>query len=122
MYVAGIAIVAASVAVWSGRAAAHAHPASEEPKAGATLTAAPDRVAIVFDDDLESLFAKLDVVNAAGGNEDAQSPVVGSDARTLSVRLKPLAPGIYKVEWGVVAKDSHRTQGSYNFTVAPASK
>ena len=31
----------------------------------------------------------------------------------------PLAAGTYKVEWHAVSTDTHKTQGSYSFTVNP---
>jgi methionine-rich copper-binding protein CopC len=44
-------------------------------------------------------------------------PEVSSDGRILSVKVKPLKPGDYTVNWAVVCIDSHHTQGSYVFTV-----
>jgi methionine-rich copper-binding protein CopC len=33
--------------------------------------------------------------------------------------LKPLKPGRYGVSWHAVSVDTHRTEGKYNFVVAP---
>jgi copper resistance protein C len=31
--------------------------------------------------------------------------------------VKPLAPGVYQVQWHVISVDTHRTQGNFSFTV-----
>ena len=37
----------------------------------------------------------------------------------MSVKLHITAPGTYSVTWHAVALDTHHTQGSFKFTVAP---
>jgi methionine-rich copper-binding protein CopC len=37
----------------------------------------------------------------------------------LTVKLKALPPGTYKVIWRVLSVDTHRTQGSFSFSVGP---
>jgi methionine-rich copper-binding protein CopC len=116
-----LAIIAAIMtACVSSRAWAHAFPSAEQPLVGSTVTTPPPAVTITYDAPIESLFAKLEVVNNANNEEAAGPPIVGSDHRTLSVKLKPLKPGDYTVNWSVVAEDGHRTEGSYDFTVAGA--
>jgi methionine-rich copper-binding protein CopC len=34
------------------------------------------------------------------------------------VALKPLRAGVYKVIWHATAVDTHKTDGSFNFTVS----
>jgi methionine-rich copper-binding protein CopC len=41
------------------------------------------------------------------------------DAERLEVPLRKLGPGTYTVHWRAVSVDTHRTQGTYRFTVAP---
>ena len=113
-------LVAAAVAL-PRAALAHAFPEAEEPKVGSTVTAPPQRVAVRFDAPIEALFSKLDVLDSGGQNEAEGTPQVNADTRTLTVSLKPLTPGEYTVKWSVVAKDGHRTEGSYTFTVAGGS-
>ena len=86
-----------------------------------TVTSPPQQVAIRFDAPIEALFSKLDVLGSSGQNEDEGTPQVNADTRTLTVHLKSLTPGEYTVKWSVVAKDGHRTEGSYTFTVAGGS-
>jgi copper resistance protein C len=99
-------------------AAAHAFPSSEKPAAGSTLTVAPVQVDIHFDNPIEALFAKLQVSDKSGADMASSTPAVSDDRLVLSVKLKPLAAGDYSVKWSVVAEDSHRSEGSYSFTVA----
>jgi copper resistance protein C len=35
------------------------------------------------------------------------------------VSLRPLSPGSYKVVWRVLSVDTHTTEGSFSFSVAP---
>jgi copper resistance protein C len=103
-------------------AEAHAFPTSEEPMVGATVETSPRQVAITFDSPIEELFAKIEVSDASGQDETDGVPKVGGDHRQLSVLLKPLKAGDYTVKWSVVAEDSHRTEGSFQFTVAGGSQ
>jgi hypothetical protein len=47
----------------------------------------------------------------------ADAHVDPTDRTMLEVSLPPLAPGRYQVFWSVVARDGHRTEGSYPFRV-----
>jgi len=96
---------------------AHALPKLQQPGPGATVSA-PHEVAIEFGEALEPTFSKLIVTNAQGTQVNtANSTVDDHDKKHMSVALPDLAPGVYKVQWSVVAADGHRTQGHYNFTV-----
>ena len=99
-------------------ALAHAFPEAEDPKVGSTVTSPPQQVSIRFNAPIEALFSKLDVLDSSGQGQNAGTPQVNADTRTLTAQLKPLTPGEYTVKWSVVAKDGHRTEGSYTFTVA----
>lgn len=100
------------------RASGHAFPDHAEPRVGATIAAAPARVRIWFDGALEPLFSTLRVQNAHGQPVDKGDGHVGSDDDTLlEVSVSLLPPGVYRVLWSVVARDGHRTEGDYTFTV-----
>jgi len=114
-------LLVATVVALPRAALAHAFPEAEEPRVGSTVTAPPRQVAIRFDAPIEALFSKLDVLDSGGQNEAEGTPQVNAETRTLAVPLKPLTPGEYTVKWSVVAKDGHRTEGSYTFTVAGGS-
>jgi hypothetical protein len=43
-----------------------------------------------------------------------------ADKSTLVAPIsQPLKPGVYKVIWHAVSVDTHKTQGSFQFTVKP---
>ncbi len=102
----------------SSPALAHAFPDHAIPGAGADLKQPPAAVTIYFDSELEPLFSTLIVKDAQGaqvsegkGQVDAHNPMM------LSTRLTVARKGTYHVYWSVVARDGHRTEGDYTFTV-----
>jgi methionine-rich copper-binding protein CopC len=99
-------------------ASAHSFPESETPSAGQKIASAPSEVAINFDAPIEKLFAKLEVTGADGKNEAAGAPQVSDDGRNMSVKIVALKPGDYTVKWAVVGIDTHRTEGSYTFSIS----
>jgi methionine-rich copper-binding protein CopC len=112
-----ILLAAALAAGVATPAVAHAFLDTASPRAGESLKASPPRVELHFTEDLEPDFSAIVVTDEAGRDVDAGPvSVVGA---TMSVRLKTLAPGRYRVTWHAVSVDTHRTQGSYNFVVAP---
>ncbi len=100
-------------AVW-----AHAFPDHSDPKVGSTISSPPAQVRIRFDGDLEPAFSTIMVHNMDGRMvSKGDGRVDPSDPTLLEVSLPKLAPGTYLVIWNVVARDGHRTQGQYTFTV-----
>ena len=97
---------------------AHAFPDHAEPRVGAVITISPARVRIWFDGVLEPLFSTLQVRSTSDQQVDrGDGHVDTSDQTLLEVSLPPLSPGTYRVFWSVVARDGHRTQGDYTFTL-----
>lgn len=111
-----------AIGAWPTSAHAHAMPTSEEPSVGSTMHKPPPDVVITFDSPIESLFAQLGVFDGAGRNETTGRPAVSDNQRVLSVPLRRLDAGDYTVKWSVVAEDGHRTEGSFQFTVAPGAQ
>jgi methionine-rich copper-binding protein CopC len=95
---------------------AHAFPERSDPRVGAVIRTAPTEVRIWFDGDLEPAFSTLTVTDGTGRRIDRGDSHV-ENRRLLQVRLPPLAPGVYRVTWSVLAIDGHRTQGDYRFTL-----
>ena len=96
----------------------HAFPQRAEPPVGATVAVSPLHVRIWFDAALEAAFSSLRVQTASGQRIDqGDGQVHPTDATLLEVRLPPLPLGTYRVLWSVVARDGHRTEGDYTFTV-----
>ena len=102
----------------AGSAWGHAFPDHSEPRVGWTLQTPPLRVRIWFDGALEPAFSTIIVLNAEKQRVDrGDGRVDPSDNTILEVNLPPLPPGKYRVFWSVVARDGHRTEGDFPFTI-----
>jgi methionine-rich copper-binding protein CopC len=100
-----------------GGTGAHAHAmlASASPPVGGSIGAAPRQVTLSFTQGLEPAFSSVQVTDSKGARVDAgKAQVSGS---TMSVGLKALSPGTYKVHWHVLSVDTHKTEGSFSFHV-----
>lgn len=113
-------IVAVALAWASATASAHAFLDTADPSVGATVKPAPSAVTITFTEALEPHFSSLSVEDGAGQRVDLGDAHTASDDGTrFTVGLKPLPPGTYTVNWRITSVDTHKTSGSYRFTVAP---
>ena len=113
------ALCCAIVAGSTSSAEAHAFLRDATPAVGSVVATAPAAVAIDFTEGVEPAFSTIVVTDAAGTRVDDGRPHAGAVETRLVVGLKPLAPGRYLVAWRVVATDTHRTEGSFSFTVTP---
>ncbi len=103
----------------AGQASAHAFLRTATPAAGSTVHQAPAQVVIDFSEGVEPRFSTI-AVQDAGGSSVATGDVYLQDGNThLAIGLKPLPPGRYRVEWHATAVDTHKTEGSFTFTVQP---
>ncbi|TDR73253.1 copper resistance CopC family protein [Paludibacterium purpuratum] len=107
-----ILLLIAHQTVW-----AHAHPATMVPAANAAV-AAPHEVQMRFTEQLEPALSSIEVSDAQGKKVAGSPSAVDSAAPdTMRRPLPTLATGRYTVKWVAVAKDGHRTHGSYTFNV-----
>ena len=82
------------------------------------MTVAPTLVRIWFDGEMEPAFSTIRVQNLSGQQVDkGDGHVDSSDATLLEVSVSSLPAGNYRVIWSVVARDGHRTEGDYTFTI-----
>ena len=78
----------------------------------------PAQVKIWFTERLEPALSKIEVFDSSGQQVDKRNVQADkSDAILLSVSLRPLQPGKYKVVWRVVSVDTHVTTGDFSFEV-----
>jgi methionine-rich copper-binding protein CopC len=106
-------LLGATAPAWS-----HAFPDHSEPRVGHTVDTPPPAVRVWFDGAIEPVFSTLRVEDAERRRVDRDDARVSPTDRTLlEVSLPPLPPGRYQVFWSVVARDGHRTEGSYPFRV-----
>jgi copper transport protein len=97
-------------------AEAHAVLVSSSPAAGATVGAAPDAVALEFDEPLAPSLSRAAVVDPTGRRFTAT--VSGERMR---VPLGVTVPGVYHVTWTTVSEvDGHTINGEFQFGVGVA--
>jgi hypothetical protein len=110
IFVAGLTLAAAAFA--------HAHLVSAMPPANSTVRTAPNEVAINYTEGVEPMFSSVEVRDASGARVDTGTiRTAPDDNKRLLVRLKPLPAGTYTVTWHVTSVDTHKTQGTFVFTV-----
>jgi methionine-rich copper-binding protein CopC len=105
-----LALVAAA-----GPAFAHARLVGSAPEAG-SRTSDVDKVVLYFSEKLEPAFSGAQLMN------DAEKPVVAPAAiggASITLTAPDLKPGRYRVYWHSVGQDTHRMEGSFQFTVLP---
>ena len=103
-----------------GQAAwAHACLDRSSPAVGSDVSVSPPALSLTYTEPVEPLFCTVQVTDAQGSRMDAGKPAAQDGGRVLSVPLKPLPPGTYKVEWHVTSVDTHKTEGHFTFNVRP---
>ena len=99
-------------------ALAHAFLERSVPAAGGTLTEPPHQIVLSFTENVEAAFSTIEVRDAKGATVTvgpSRSPA--GNRRQLVVDLPALAGGEYTVTWHATSVDTHKTEGSYRFTV-----
>lgn len=113
-----ILLLTATLSLLVTQASAHAFLKTASPAVGSTVSSPPSQVVINFTEGVEPSFSTVIVQNAQGAQLATGKPhLVGGDTH-LAIDVKPLPPGIYTVTWHATATDTHKTQGSFKFTVA----
>jgi methionine-rich copper-binding protein CopC len=115
--------ISASLALANAATAALAHAQLQKaaPAIGSTLATSPKEIRLKFSEGVEPRFSGIALATEAG----ASAPLgkAGLDPADNSVLTAPvlqaLKPGVYTVTWHAVSVDTHKTQGSFNFTLAP---
>jgi len=111
-----MAMVAGCLASSVLPALAHAHLVTSTPAVGASVIA-PAELRLTFSEGVELAFSSVELIGPNGPMSGALE-LAGGDKTGLVLHLKPpLAPGDYKVHWHVVSVDTHRTEGTFGFTV-----
>ena len=100
------------------QAYAHARLISSTPAANGTV-APPSEIRLEFSEGVEPRFSGVTLSAAPGGA--AELGVASVEAGYPDVLIvpiaKPITPGVYTVHWHAVSADTHRTQGTFKFTV-----
>ena len=112
-------LLAAALLLLAVPASGHAFLRTATPAVGSTVQQPPTQVLIDFTEAVEPRFSTIVVQDATGASvATGDAHLAGGDTH-LAIALKPLPPGAYKVVWRATAVDTHKTQGSFTFTVKP---
>ena len=115
--VAGLLLVAGPSSAW-----AHAFLDHADPKVGSTVTESPPTVKLWFTQELEPAFSTLVVQDAQGKQVDKKDAHLDDKNKELFIVSLPTLPaGDYTVNWHAVSEDTHKTQGTFKFTIKPKS-
>jgi methionine-rich copper-binding protein CopC len=107
-----------SLALAPALASAHGRLESAAPASNASVDAAPSMLRLTFNEDLEPSFSTIKVTDANGAVVDnAKAKVDPSDKKVLTLAVPKLSAGTYSVQWAVMTGDSHKTKGTYKFSV-----
>ena len=97
--------------------AAHAHAFLDHasPAVGSSVSSAPGQVVLTFTQNLEASFSTATVTGPGGASVATGKAQVSGN--TMTVGLKALGPGSYKVHWHALSVDTHSTEGTFTFHV-----
>ena len=97
---------------------AHAFLVKSNPPVGSTVTTAPKVLVLSFTEDLEVPFCTVTVTDSMGMNAAGEPQSVPGHPDELRVPLNITRPGKIAVAWHALSVDTHKTEGSFSFTVA----
>ena len=78
----------------------------------------PTSLRLTFTEAVEPLFSHIAVKNAQGMPVKTGPMEAEHGGRELVLGLHGLSPGTYTVTWHVTSVDTHKTEGSFHFTVS----
>lgn len=113
-------VACAAIGVWIGPAQAHNVLVGSDPKDGATLTAAPRQITLVFDQAVRQGYAQVGVTGPDGAGWADGAATVAKERVTVKVR--PLtANGAYVIGYRILSSDGHPVTGRLTFTLNAAT-
>jgi methionine-rich copper-binding protein CopC len=97
---------------------AHAFLQKSDPEVGSIVNAAPKILLLTYTEDLELPFCTVTVTDSMGMDDAAGKPQpVPGHPNEMQVPLNIQMPGKITVTWHALSTDTHKTQGSFSFTV-----
>jgi methionine-rich copper-binding protein CopC len=98
---------------------AHAFLVKSDPPVGSTVNAAPKMLVLTYTEDLEIAFCTVTVTDGMGMNDATGKPqAVPGHPNEMQVPLNIQMAGKIFVAWHALSTDTHKTQGTFSFTVA----
>jgi len=114
-----LAVLGHAPAVW-----AHARMVRAVPENKAQLARSPEQVDLWFNELLDESFNTVEVYPSNQVDVQPRADLVAGPAQLdakdrthITVRLQPLPPGEYVVEWRVLSRDGHSAPGRLRFRV-----
>jgi copper resistance protein C len=100
---------------------AHALLQKAVPAVGGTVSSSPTEIRLKFSEGVEPAFSGIALSTQSGAAAPlGKASVDPADNSTLIAPVRqPLKPGVYTVTWHAVSVDTHKTQGSFQFTIQP---
>jgi methionine-rich copper-binding protein CopC len=99
---------------------AHAFLERASPPVGGEVAVSPPQIALTFTEGVEPSFSTIEIHDSQGTLVVTDKPrTVSDDSRKLVVDVPMLHTGKYTVIWHVTSVDTHKTEGRFQFTVAP---
>ena len=107
----GLALVLGTAPAW-----AHSRLDSSDPASGSSLSTAPQKVTLTFNEPVQPGFTVITVIGPNGA--DYHSGDISEVDDTVSVGVRPLGPaGAYQIGYRVVSADGHPVSGRIPFTL-----
>lgn len=112
-------LLAVSWLAYTSPAKAHAFLEQAAPKVGSTVDVSPTELRLRFSEAVEPAFSRITLATKDGGAIALGLVAVdsGDDRILVAVIPAPLPPGVYKVSWRAVSRDTHTTTGDFAFQV-----
>ena len=95
-------------------AQAHAQLDHAVPAVGSTVASSPGQVTLYF---TESAGAEIQRRGSEQRLRRARRSGASVSGKVMRLSVGGLAPGTYSVKWHVLSVDTHKTQGSFSFSV-----
>jgi methionine-rich copper-binding protein CopC len=99
---------------------AYPHAALERavPPVGSEIGVAPRQIVLTFTEGVEAAFSTVELRGPNGSPVSIGQPqTANGNQRQLLVDLPALPGGQYTVVWHATSVDTHKTEGSFRFTV-----
>jgi methionine-rich copper-binding protein CopC len=114
-----LALALAALSLAASQAFAHAQLVRADPRVGSTVSAAPQRIWLRFDEVLRPAGSGVELVQP-DGRAVVLTPL-RQDPKDVRAVIAPLPAdlpaGRYQVRWRALSPDGHRTQGDFSFTI-----
>jgi copper resistance protein C len=117
-YMRWIALLGLALLVSAPPASAHASLERASPPVRGEIATSPSEISLTFTEGVEALFSAIELHGQNNATIPIGKPHIASDNnRQLIVELPKLPTGTYTVVWHVTSVDTHKSEGSYRFTV-----